>query len=90
MHIALRMDETLAANIHTHVYDPFFTFWSCLAAEEYQIARLQVGEIGCNVYMLAHISLLGSITWYNDVVHKSMVRMNPLQSTPFDEVPAQR
>ena len=46
MHIALRMDETLAANIHTHVYDPFFTFRSCLAAEEYQIARLQVGEIG--------------------------------------------
>ena len=52
------------------MHDTFFTFRGCFAAEEYQITRLQVGEIGCNVYMLAHISLLGSITWNNDVVHE--------------------
>ena len=82
--------KTLAADIHPYVYHPLLTFRSCFTAEEYQIARLQIGKVGRNVNMFTYVSLLGSVTRDNDVVHKKYSTHESAAIHPFDEVPAQR
>lgn len=90
MYVSQGMDEAFVAQVDADVRDAFFAVDCGFATEKDEVSALHVGEIRSDFNAFAYISLLRRISRDDYIVHKSTVRTRPLQSTPFEEVPAHR
>ena len=90
MYVSQGMDEAFVAQIDADMRNAFFAVGCGFATEKDEISALHVGEIRSDFNAFAYISLLHASLGMIISCIKSTVRTRPLQSTPFEEVPAHR
>ena len=90
MHIALRMDETMVAYVNADMDNPFFPPCRLPTAEKQQVACLEIASVWRDLDPLAHVCLLGSVPWHQDVMQIQHRAHKPLQSMPFEDIPAHK
>lgn len=89
MYVSQGMDEAFVAQVDAYVRDAFFAVGCGFATEKDEVSALHVGEIRSDFNAFAYICCDASLGMIISCI-KSTVRTRPLQSTPFEEVPAHR